>query len=247
MQVRRPKEQLAVSLLCHECGARHHGEDRFCARCGRPLLAMAQGDLRPARAADPPAQALPWVVLILGLAALTAALLAIPRPSTLTLAKVELGDGAGQVAQVLGKPTLPPDALDWRPGHIAVMWDYDPDVAAGVPNLSITFIDGRVRRVAVLDNHYATGDGLRVGDSLAKARQLYGTGIEEDPSGNLVPFKFLHGSEVVKVIVEQGNPTILAIGIEGPENLTLHRPAKTTRPPKGSEIPYYLDGQGTQL
>ncbi len=227
MRISKSPEVRQLVLVCHGCGTRHHLADRFCSRCGRSLLAGASGaSTRPLSRLVSGRTPAARVGIALGLVGLGLAALALQRlPPRVTLAGVGLGDRPARVLELLGRPAFAPAAMIWKTGHSAVMWHYDPDLeAGGVPNLSVTFIDGRVRRVAALSRRYATTDGLRVGDSLAKARALYGIGIEGDTSDGLVPYKFLFGPEVIKVIVAAGNPTLLAVGVETPENVTLQAP-----------------------
>ncbi len=228
MRVSKTSQIGQLVLVCHGCGARHHLADRFCARCGQPLLATLDAPVpeRKERVWGRPAARAGTAlgVVAVGLLALTFTRL----PPSVALAGVRLGDDQDRVLETLGKPALPPAPMVWKSGHTAVMWPYDPDLGAGgVPNLSVTFIDGRVRRVAALSRQYATTDGLRVGESMADARALYGTGIEGDTVDGLVPYKFLFGEEVIKVIVSEGNPTLLAVCIETPDNVTLHAPLST--------------------
>ena len=227
MRISKTLEGHRLVLVCHGCGAKHHLADRFCSRCGRPLLAGDAGlAARPRSRRVPGAQPAARVGITLGLVGVALAAVALQRlPARVALAGIGLGDRPAKVLEILGKPAFAPSPMLWKTGHSAVMWHYDPDLeAGGVPNLSVTFIDGRVRRVAALSRQYATTDGLRVGDSMTKARALYGIGIEGEASDGLVPYKFLFGPQVIKVIVAEGHPTLLAVGIETPENVTLQAP-----------------------
>lgn len=255
MRMVRLKQRQQIVLLCHGCGFKHHLEDRFCARCGLPLFELARAEPQPRPQAphlNRGAAIRAGVIAVL-VAALGAGIVHLRRPAELRLAGLAIGDTPAKVEKVLGKPALAPTPMNWKPGHRAVMWHYDPDLeAGGVPNLTVTFIDGHVRRVAVLDRHFATADGLRVGDTLAKARRIYGTAIEEDATGSLVPFKFICQGDVVKVIVEQGSPKLLAIGIETPDDIRLSQPrAPAPSHPQGSPfdqgLPYLGDPGGTSL
>ncbi|MBM3267410.1 MAG: hypothetical protein FJZ01_07160 [Candidatus Sericytochromatia bacterium] len=159
------------------------------------------------------------MALLLVVAGVSAHVSALDRAQ---MAGVHIGDSPDRVAQILGKPARPPQPLVWKPEHRVEMWQYDLDhKAGGIPNLSVTFVDGKVWRVAALTGRYTTRDGLRVGDSLDKARELYGTGIEDDAEHGLVPWRFVCAGQVVKVIVEQGATEVLAVGLETPHNLRL--------------------------
>lgn len=237
-----PKTAIAgVFLVCHSCGTRVHTADRFCRRCGLALLqpdtpgsdppgadahgADAQNRRSQARLSPSRLRALLGVAAAVVFVASLATTLPLPGKQVAEMAGIRIGDSASKVEQVLGTPQRSPVPLAWKPHHEVLMWQYDLDFeAGGIPNLSVTFVDGRVWRVASLHERYATRGGLRVGDDLAKARRLYGTGIEEDPDGGLVPWKFVCDGQVVKVIVEEGGQELLAVGIETPFNFKLVAP-----------------------
>lgn len=233
MRNREPRDlktaNALVYLVCHACGTRGHSADRFCRRCGHALLQpVAERCRNPlsrlAIRLSPAALRGALAVIVAALFVATVAT-TLPRSAAAEMAGIRIGDSTRKVEDLLGKPQKGPLPLAWRPDHDVKMWQYDLDFdAGGVPNLSVTFVDGRVWRVASLHERYSTRDGLRVGDSLEKARDIYGTGIEEDSDGGLVPWKFVCGDQVVKVIVEAGRDELLAVGIETPVNFKLVAP-----------------------
>lgn len=231
MRNREPRDIRTASptvfLLCHSCGTRVHSADHFCRRCG---LALIQPEPPRVEATAPTTRSarlrgLLAAIAVVLLIATIATSLPPPGSHAAEMAGVRIGDTVQHVQNVLGKPQKGPLTLAWKPDHDVRMWQYDLDRQAGdIPNLSVTFVDGKVWRIASLHKRYATRDGLRVGDSLAKARSLYGTGIEEDADAGLVPWKFVCGGQVVKVIVEEEGQELLAVGIETPQNFKLMAP-----------------------
>ncbi len=245
MRTRDPRgdtRSVVLFLVCHDCGTRGHGTDRFCRRCGKPFLAaMADPEGRPrqSRWGDSRIWRRFVAALAVGLLLLSAGIgVRNGDPSRAQMAGVRIGDPADRVAHVLGKPPKSPQRLLWRPEHSVEMWQYDLDrEAGGIPNLSVTFVDGKVWRIAALHGRYATRDGLHVGDTLDKARRLYGTGIEEDAENGLVPWKFVCDGQVVKVIVEQDQTELLAVGLETPQNFRLLAPL----PLGGTDDPHHAE------
>ncbi|MBI6545742.1 MAG: hypothetical protein HY692_03050 [Cyanobacteria bacterium NC_groundwater_1444_Ag_S-0.65um_54_12] len=217
-------QSLKLTLLCQQCGTRCQPVDRYCYRCGQSLLrqtAASIGFIGDTKRLFLVRRAV-WFPLLLLLAVLAIATVAIVgQRSPASLVGLRLGDGSSRLEQLLGQPPRPPLAMLWKPGHKVLLWHYDLDPGNGIPNLTVTLVDGLVCRIAVLSRHYPTSEGLQVGDELSKARGLYGTGIEEAPESGLVPYKFLHHGQVIKVIVQQGRTEILAISLEIPESLIL--------------------------
>ena len=232
----------AVFLLCHTCGTRIHSADHFCRRCGHSLLRLEEtvprsdfgppgrprpGIWRALATLSPSARTRGFRALVTAVVFIATLATTIPLPEirTAEMAGVRIGDTVQRVEGVLGRPHKGPVSLTWKPDHDVKMLQYDLDMeSGGIPNLSVTLVDDKVWRVASLHKRYSTRDGLRVGDTLEKARKIYGTGIEEDSDAGLVPWKFVCQGQVVKVIVEHGGKELLAVGIETPLNFKLMAP-----------------------
>jgi len=203
-------------LLCPRCrqpGAFGHP---FCAHCGTRLI-------RPARRWRRAIVSL-WAAAI-ALGAAIALVRQTPFPATaVTLAGIHVGEASSEVVTRLGHPQRRPREVFWNApdgtAHRVGIWQYGITPGTDdVADLTVTFLDGHVYQVGVLAKGYRTSEGLHVGDRLPKARQIYGTAIEEDPIAGLVPIKFLRGEVVVKVVTMPGDNEVLALGIESPLNL----------------------------
>lgn len=144
-----------------------------------------------------------------------------------SLAGVAIGEPQSAVQGKLGSPERRDTELFWNgpdgTPHRVVMWQYGVTSEGGTPvaDLTVTFLDGKVFQVGVLEKGFKTSEGLSVGDRLGKASRLYGTAIEEDMVAGLQPMKFLKGGVVVKIVTMPGDDQLLAIGIESPKNLPL--------------------------
>jgi len=144
-----------------------------------------------------------------------------------SLAGVHVGDAQASVERKLGKPERRETEVFWNgpdgSPHRVIMWQYGVTQEGGTPvaDLSVTFLDGKVFQVGVLEKGFKTSEGLAVGDRIGKANQLYGTAIEEDMIAGLQPMKFLKGGVVVKIVTMPGDDHLLAIGIESPKNLPI--------------------------
>jgi hypothetical protein len=73
------------------------------------------------------------------------------------------------------------------------------------PGISITEVNGRVARIDIENDSIATDKGARVGDSEAKVKQLYGSGVIVEPhkyiDGHYLEIKFGNDSATAKGIV----------------------------------------------
>ncbi|HEY9856596.1 MAG TPA: zinc ribbon domain-containing protein, partial [Stenomitos sp.] len=144
-----------------------------------------------------------------------------------SLAGVHVGDAQTSVERKLGKPERRDTEVFWNgpdgAAHRVNLWQYGVtrEGDSSVADLTVTFLDGKVYQVGVLEKGFKTSEGLAVGDRVGKAHRLYGTAIEEDMVAGLQPMKFLKGGVVVKIVTMPGDDHLLAIGIESPQNLPL--------------------------
>ena len=90
----------------------------------------------------------------------------------------------------------------------------DPDATIDVGKTEFAFIDNGLYSITIGDRSFATGKGLRVGDTVAKMKQLYGTdfGFEEDMSEPAYIYWFADGT-FLQATVDGQKITGLAIGV----------------------------------
>lgn len=149
------------------------------------------------------------------------------------LAGVRVGDPPRTVERVLGAPDDRGSEILWQGvdgrSHHMIQWQYGLDETQ-IADLTITFVDGKVHQVGALAGDWQTSDGLRIGDSLAKANRLYGTAIEDPPIEGLTPHRYIRGHVVVRVITEPPSDRILAIGVESPKQIPLEAAPRRFEP-----------------
>jgi hypothetical protein len=97
-----------------------------------------------------------------------------PRFTVQGLAPVAAGQSLAQADKALGQPLQPekppatPEACHYRQ-------------SAAQPGVRHTLREGTLLRSETRDARYATASGLRVGDTLARAQQLYGARLVLSP------------------------------------------------------------------
>lgn len=211
-----PGTQAELFLLCQRCGAHQDPHHRHCSDCGAPLLVKMN-------------RKAPLIAVLTAIALVLAFWLPTLRPASVAsgpspnLAGITVGQDASSLEAKLGKPDTRPEEFLWQgpdgKSHSLAFWEYG--LKEGVADLTVTVLDGKVYQIGVVDGPFRTSEGLRIGDSIEKARALYGTGVEEEPIEGLVPIMFIKGGVVVKVVTEAGGSAVLAIGIEAPERLPM--------------------------
>lgn len=230
---------------CAHCGDSLLGPDETtCLGCGTPLEAstlhcVSCGAYVPQRLRSPAARALSRRarLLRLGTAVVAAGGLWLAAQAgsqwlganarAPSLAGVQVGEGQRAVERKLGTPERRETEIMWNgpdgAPHRVLLWQYGVSVEGEttVADLTVTFLDGRVFQVGVLEKGFRTSEGLGVGDRIGKASSLYGTAIEEEMVAGLQPLKFLKGGVVVKIVTMPGDDQLLAIGIESPKNLPI--------------------------
>ncbi|MBO9539327.1 zinc ribbon domain-containing protein [bacterium] len=229
------------SAFCAQCGASLLGPGPYCClACGSEILTPSDrhcgdcGAYLP-KASRPPKLISPWSSRLFKALAATAVAaglwlgaqgignLRTPFLQAPSLAGIKVGDPQQAVERRIGKPDIKPTEVFWngRDGkpHRVGLWKYGLTPDSEVANLTVTFLDGKVYQVGVLDKVYRTSEGLRVGDRIAKASRLYGTPIEENLVSGLLPMKYLRQGVVVKIVTMPGNDRVLAVGIESPRAL----------------------------
>ncbi|MNS89666.1 hypothetical protein D3C72_1236850 [compost metagenome] len=241
------RERVRAHLLCARCGSRAPDGAAFCGACGQNLIVPEESLVRlgsePAaepRAAHPrEPRRVAWrrLALMAGLgAALAVAVTFLPGAfgqGEPRLAGVKVGDGPQQVERTLGAPEDRGTEVFWQgvdgASHRMIQWQYGLDETQ-IADLTVTFVDGKVHQVGALAGSWETSEGLKIGDRLAKADRLYGTGIEDTPIEGLTPHRFIRGHAVVRVITEAPSDEILAIGVESPKQIPLESRTTPSEP-----------------
>lgn len=97
-----------------------------------------------------------------------------PRFTVQGLLPVQAGQTVDEAGKVLGAPLQPE-----KPGATAEACHYRHSSAQ--PGVRHAVLQGRITRSETRDARYTTASGLRVGDTLARAQQVYGARLQTGP------------------------------------------------------------------